>query len=402
MNLKFLGTKLYLFFCSILVLVYTVTGFNLNMSNDLYIYSSLLEYPFAIINGVSEYPQYPVLQGLLFIPVALLRLLGISDSTGFQIYFSLLGLVATHAIDRIITKYSPIMKVLTAVIVATWIFLLCSILVQEDVIGLIFMILALRALRRNRPYRMLFILSSAIVFAKLFFIFLVPPLLLLIFLHQRRLLLPLVATFPGVVVLFLSISNYLNQNQEGLWNFSTPLSLSINAWSLSPEEGQIFGLSWKVISYICLILALLFYYLLFSFVKYGMVEIVLIYSIIGCVLLAFLYQIQPEYLFLLIPVIYLPHIPKYLLASMLALFPLALVQNIFYSFGNSDQIYNSKAKINTLNAILEVLPFLSSDYYGEIAACLFSIFSLIGLIQLTKQIKEPMTSSLRRINEDSN
>jgi len=402
MNLNFLGTKLYVLFCSILVLVYIFTGHNLNMSNDIYIYSSLLEDPFAILNGFSEYPQYPVLQGLLFIPVALLRLLDISDSLGFQIYFSLLGLVATYAIDRIIIKYSPIKKVLTAVIVTTWLFLLCSILVQEDVIGLIFMILALSALRQNRPYRMLFIVSSAIVFAKLFFILLIPPLLLLIFLKERRLLLPLVATFPGVAVLLLSISNYLSQNQEGLWNFSTPLSLSINAWSLSPEEGQMFGLSWKVISYVCLILALSFYYFLFSFVKYDVGEAILIYSIVGCVLLAFLYQIQPEYLFLLIPVIYLPHISKYLLASILALFPLALMQNIFYSFGNSDQIYNSQAKNDVLNAILNVFPFLSSDYFGDIAACLFSIFSLISLIQLTKQTKEPMMSALGRINENSN
>jgi hypothetical protein len=131
-------------------------------------------------------------------------------------------------------------------------------------------------------------------------------------------------------------------------------------------------------------------------------EAILIYSIVGCVLLAFLYQIQPEYLFLLIPVIYLPHISKYLLASILALFPLALMQNIFYSFGNSDQIYNSQAKNDVLNAILNVFPFLSSDYFGDIAACLFSIFSLISLIQLTKQTKEPMMSALGRINENSN
>lgn len=350
---------------------------NFNLGNDQQIYLDLADNPLATLIGNSEYTQYPVLLGLLLLPISILKRFDIPPEVCVQIYFSILGLLACNLIDRITLKTTNEKRKIVHITMIPWIFLVCNVFVQEDIIGILAILLTMIAIRKGSMMLSLFILSIGIVFAKLFFVFLLFPTLLFVCIRQKRFLVPLIVSFPGVLIFFIGAVGSFIKNQNGFWNFKTPMSLSINAWSVIPESKDKFGfISLTNLSFLLVIgtLLLLMYHL--RTLSIGNEQLNVLLLLIGCSIVVFLYQIQPEYLFLLIPTILVRNMSIKGYVTTFALFPLSILQNTLYGFANSNQAYNSHAKSSLLSEIVTYLPILKLHEPHQFCAIVFSLTSV--------------------------
>jgi hypothetical protein len=357
-----------------------------SMGNDMQIYSDLANDPMAPLLGNSDYTQYPILIGFLLSPIQLFEIFGISPEICLQVYFSILGLVACAAIDKLTSLYAPVRKLVLTGTVIPWIFLMCYVFVQEDIFGVLLILAAILAIRKVKPIITLIILSLAIVFAKLFFGLLLFSTLILVCRNQKRIAIPLLASSPGLAFLAVSTVNNLLNGKPGFWEFELPTSLSINAWSIVSGDVNIFGVvSWTRISLLSVVFAILVTIWRFRKLEFEAEQIIHYWLTLGLILLVLLYQIQPEYLFLALPCISLSKFDNKEFASILVLFPVAVSQNVLYGFANINQVYNSTEKAQTLNHVISYLPYLKNPQIYQMVAVIFSICSLAALIVTIKR-----------------
>ena len=338
--------------------------------------------------GQSNLTQYPVLLGIALLPATYIGKFGFSTATAFQIYFSLLGIVATIAIDKL-TGGLPIRKrSLIVITVIPWIFLICTILVQEDIIGVLFILTALIALQRNSQLLSVTILSLGIIFAKLFFFAFLAFSLLILCQRTKRYGMAFLAASPGVMIFIAGIVQSIIHNRPGFWTFDTPTTLSINAWSLFSENFNLLPLiKVTTLSYILLIGSFLYCTRYLRDPSLVSTQIAIGWLIIGVCITFFLYQIQPEYLFIIIPALVIPSLSLPNLLAIMVLFPISVIQNILFAISNSNQIYNSQGKRELLNQIIRHFPFLQSKVPSQLTAIIFTIVAfnaLYGLLNYSK------------------
>lgn len=370
---------------SVILIIFSLLSnlFNisLSMGNDSQIYTDLANEPSGPLLGYSDYTQYPVLIGFLLSPFLFFESFGMSPENSLQSYFSILGFVACSAIDRLTSSFGPIKKLLVIATLIPWVFMICFVFVQEDIFGLLIILSAMLTIKRNKPIGALILLSSGIVLAKLFIVFLLIPTLLLVCRNQKRIAVPLMASSPGIVVLIVSTVNNLVNGKPGFWEFELPTSLSINAWSIISGDANIYGvISWTRISLLAVVLAMCVAILLFRRISFEVEQIDLYWLTIGLGLSVLLYQFQPEYLFLSVPCVAISRFTNKEFASILLLFPLAVVQNILYGLANSSQVYNSREKVQILNQIVSYAPILGNSYLYQITAIVFSISCVAALV----------------------
>ena len=356
-----------------------------DVSNDTNLLAGIAAHPFAALRGVSPDPQMPPLLGFALFPAHIISSFGLTFLFSLRLILFTYSLVAVYFLNQILIlntnlkmsallKYSIYINLIVVVLILT----------QEDVLGYVFMLSVVLNLIRGKLRQALLLLVVASLVAKILFLFLVFPLAFHILRSERhRHVVVYCLSFASPVVWLFGIIQFSIQGNPSVLEFKLPMFYSSNAWSVISDLPFLGESFLRFLSGALLILG--FMLTLYAVKKSVLVEI---WISISCIwILVAVYQVQPEYMFFCIPFMLFQQSSNlgYIAAI---LFPLAMMENLVFSFSNrNSNVHASSEKRALITKVVDSVPLMNSSLPSYFLAICFSICALGVIVASLRNIE---------------
>jgi hypothetical protein len=356
-----------------------------DVSNDTNLLAGIAAHPFAALQGVSPDPQMPPLLGFALFPAHIISSFGITFLFSLRLTLFAYSLVAVYLLDQILILNTNLkMSVLIKYSIYLNLIVVVLILTQEDVLGYVFMLSIVLNLIRGKLREALCLLVVASLVAKILFLFLVFPLAFHILRSERHRHIPVYfLSIASPVIWLFGIVQFSSHGNSSVLGFKLPMFYSSNAWSVI---SNVPFLSESFLRFLSVSFLIFGFMLTFYAVRKSVpVEI---WISISCIwLLIAVYQVQPEYMFFCIPFMLFQQsgIRGYIVV---VLFPLAMMENLVFSFSNrNSSVHASSEKRELITKVLDSLPFLNSNLPSYFLAIGFSICALGVIVMSVRNIE---------------
>lgn len=343
-----------------------------DLSNDTNLLAGIASNPFASLNGESPEPQMPPLLGLALYPAHLLSVSGMSFIMALRSILFLYSLVTVFLLAKIFVLNS---RANWFVRIALYVNLSVIVLIlnQEDILGYLFIAGVVLKIYLEKFRTALFLLVIASLVAKILFLVLILPLAYFCIRNQKLTIVYATSiSLLSPLVWVVGILQYLNKGQSSILDFKLPMFYSASFWSFLSQANFLSEENLRILSALLLFAGIVV--TIFAIQKDWSFR--LIFSLNGIWMLFCVYQIQPEYMFLALPLILMSNIIIQIRLNAL-LFPLAFLQNFLFSFSSQNSsILSTPQKMEYLKKITDSLPILKSNIPSQTCSILFSCLLL--------------------------
>ena len=355
-----------------------------DVSNDTNLLAGIAAHPFAALQGVSPDPQMPPLLGFALFPAHIISSFGITFLFSLRLTLFAYSLVAVYLLDQILILNTNLkMSALVKYPIYLNLIVVVLILTQEDVLGYVFMLSIVLNLIRGKLREALLLLVVASLVAKILFLFLVFPLAFHILRSERyRHAAVYFLSIISPVIWLFGIVQFSRHGNPSVLGFKLPMFYSSNAWSVISD---LHFLSESFLRFLSAVFLIFGFMLTFYAVRKSVpVEI---WISISCIwLLIAVYQVQPEYMFFCLPFMLFQQrgIRGYIVVI---LFPLAIMENLVFSFSNrNSSVHASSEKRELIIKVVDSFPFLNSSLPSYFLAIGFSMCALCIIFMSLRNI----------------
>jgi len=361
---------------------------NIEFSNDSKLLLELANNPLDRLLGTASDFQMPPLLGFFLMPYRVFLFLGLNDYDSLKALLVIYASVAAILFKQTLSAFQIKNQVKIEVIFSIWLISISFFLVQEDVLGTIFIILLVYFLKKDRNVKAGLIIGLGASIGKVFFILLAIP--IAFYLINKSGLRNSINYISSFVLSSSSwlIASYktLKEQKNTIINFELPMYFSSNGWSTLSDLSQYSDSFLRYLSYTCLTLSVIF--IVFLSLRERANNIALI-GLMGLFILTFSYMVQPEYFYLVLPLFFfLEKTNDFFLLSSLIISVLA--QNLMFGLSSITSTTGNTQKIDFLEKLSSKIQFLNLDHLTLITSLLVSIIQIALIVRILSKISNEM------------